>query len=327
MSINPILKIIPTTLFLVTTISISGQIDSNRAIWFNDLEKAFKNPERVYNLDLSNRGLDSIPSYIDQFYNIEALKLSDNNITEVGEKLNGLRKLKFLELSGNKIIQIDFEKMADLKYTLEELWLRDNKIVILDSTINHLPSLKRLNLGQNKITDVDTNIVLKYLESISLDNNYISDFPKMTINSRKLRELNLNSNNIQSINISNNLINLEKLNIGNNPVKNLNIEAANYKLELLIMDWIDLSKEALTNLPNSIKTLSIEHCNLDSVPKAIYMLRNLEELSLIQNNMEDIPIDLLNLRQIKKIWIGGNPIKPDSLDAFLDKKGEIEIVE
>jgi Leucine-rich repeat (LRR) protein len=95
-----------------------GQVDRNRERWITNLDEAFVEPERVYNLDLSGRGLDSISNYLTSFHNLEAVKLSDNRIRATGDQLSGLRKLQFLELSGNNLRQVDYSKLGQLKFSL-----------------------------------------------------------------------------------------------------------------------------------------------------------------------------------------------------------------
>ncbi|MCI5081274.1 MAG: protein phosphatase 1 regulatory subunit 42 [Saprospiraceae bacterium] len=326
MESKSILFIAVSSLLFLFVSPLHGQIDTNREIWFTDLTKAFENPLRVYNLDLSNNKLDSIPAYLSRFKNLEALKLSDNNIGAINDQLKQLKKLKFLELSGNRIRTINFAQLAPLKYSLEELWLRDNEIRSLDASIEYLSSLTRLDLGQNKITTIDSNITLKYLEVLTLDNNYISEFPAMIQNAPKLKILNLNSNNLTAFHFTTSQRNLRELNIGNNPIEKLQVDATKYKLEVLIMDWIDLQQQDLSFLPSSLRILSIEHCNLDAIPEEIFQLRYLEELSLIQNELTKLPAELLELRRLDKIWIGGNPIISDSLKQFTDQKRKVEVL-
>lgn len=307
-------------------LTANAQVDRNREIWVDDMEKALIEPGRVYNLDLSKKGLDSIPEKIGQFYNLEALKLSDNYITEVGAELESLKKLKFLELSGNQLSTIDFGKFSDLKYSLQELWLRDNKIEELDSTINHLHALEKLDLGNNKLISISKKIRLPYLQSIRLDNNYLSEVPAMLQHSKKLRELNINANEVQSIKIGRGLRNLEMLNLGDNPIQRIDIEPGGYKLETLILDWVDLKDKDLSVLPNSIRFLSVEHCNLNALPPAFLSLRKLEELSLMHNEIQELPVDLAEMSRMKKIWINGNPLKEEYLRTFLNRAEKLEVV-
>ncbi|HMQ48553.1 MAG TPA: leucine-rich repeat domain-containing protein [Saprospiraceae bacterium] len=285
-----------------------GQFDSNRSIWFTDLNQAFKNPERVFNLDLSGQGLDSIPSFLPIFRNLKSLKLSDNNIRALNQYLNQLPALKYLELSGNRIRDIDFSLLEGLKYTLEGLWMRDNQITHIDSTINHLQSLNLLDLGNNKIATLDRSIQLKYLEILRLDNNFLSSAPALLHQSPKLQELNLYGNLLTTFELNATHAYLRKLNLGSNPISTLHIAPAKYRLKTIILDWVDFSQNNLPALPLSIETLSLEHCQLSEIPDGVVALPFLKELSLMHNNLSTLPEAICQLPRLKKIWLTGNPM-------------------
>ncbi|MEM1319393.1 MAG: leucine-rich repeat domain-containing protein [Bacteroidota bacterium] len=308
--------------FLLALSPLYAQYDANRNVWFTDLEKAFKDPLRVYNLDLSNQGLDTIPAYIQRFPNLIALKLSDNTISALNDNLSTLSKLEFLELSGNKLTSIDFTLFKKAKFNLEEIWLRDNKITEIDSTIQVLRSLKLLNLGNNQIEHIDPNIRLKHLESLYLDYNVLQVVPALVYTAYKLEYLNLNANQLKRFELNTGLRNLKSLNIGDNPIESLQFKKSKYKLSTLILDWIDLSKQNLKQLPFSIQILSLEHCQLYDI-EGIAHLKNLKELSVIYNELQQIPEALKSMRELEKLWIKGNPLDGSAV-AHLTK---VEIID
>lgn len=285
-----------------------SQFDSNRGIWFSDLQLAFENPDRVYNLDLSGHGLDSIPEYLPVFRNLESLKLSDNNLRTLSPYLNQLPKLKYLELSGNRIRQPDFSQLDRLKYSLEALWMRDNQITRIDASINVLQSLTLLDMGNNKISSLDSSIQLKYLEVLRLDHNYLAAAPALLYQSPKLQELNLYGNLLDSFQLDERHVYLRKLNLGSNPITALRIVPASYRLHTLLLDWVEIDLSAFPPLPRSIETLSLEHCQLTSIPAFILELPRLQELSLMHNNLSTLPEAVCHLPRLKKLWMGGNPI-------------------
>jgi Leucine-rich repeat (LRR) protein len=298
-------------LFLMSG-NIFGQYDSNMNIWIDDLEIALSEPERVFNLDLSNSGLESIPEYLNRFPNLQSLKLSDNNIDSLNENISGLRKLEYLDLCGNKIRKINFQYLSGLNYSLKELWLRDNDLKYINSEINVLESLEVLNLGSNNIRDIDSGVSLARLRELVLDGNELRRVPELINASSRLIKLNLNNNQIESFKLTRYNRNLIELNIGDNPLIDFEVEPIKYKLEILIFDWVRLEDNWLEQFPSTLRVLSIEHCDLKSIQKLSH-LNSLRELSIISNEIVTI-IDMAGkLKKLNKIWIGNNEIPLDEI--------------
>ncbi len=305
-------------LFFASSLSAQYYLAKNNT-WYTDLNEALKNPERVFLLDLSKKNLKEIPKAIGHFKNLEALILSDNHISEIGNSLSHLKKLQAIELNNNLIKEVDFTIFKNSKYTLQEIYLRNNQLSSIHDQINQLTELDILDLGENSIRSIDQNVFLAKLKWCLLDANELSETPFFLRHSPQLKVLNLNGNLISKFETASIWKQLEKLDLGGNENLVFGQLVFSNKLETLILDWIPLGAFNFDCLPNSLKTLSLEHCDLESIPTRLYDLKNLEQLSLMHNQLHSMQLDLLHWRKLKKCWIGGNPWNSDALRHFSNK--------
>jgi len=134
---------------------------------YRSLERALKEPERVYRLDLSGQKLKELP-----------------------EGLFALVNLNALDLSGNKLKELP-DRLAELKH-LQELRVSRNKLVTFPPAICQLRHLKRLDLSRNALTGMP--VCMKQLtELVSLDlwSNDLAEFPEEIGGMEALRFLDL----------------------------------------------------------------------------------------------------------------------------------------
>ncbi|KAH7295312.1 hypothetical protein KP509_27G042400 [Ceratopteris richardii] len=60
------------------------------------------------------------------------------------------------------------------------------------------------------------------------------------------------------------------------------------------------------SVASSTRRLDLSNCGLDEVPPQIFMLRDLEELSLAWNNISYLPGDIENLKNLRHLGLSGN---------------------
>lgn len=124
---------------------------------YTNLQQAMQEPLKVYRLHLVHQKIDSIPTAIFQFKNLQDLDLSRNRIKEVNERLGELQNLQYLNLSRNKI-------------------------EVLPTSIGNLINLKKLIANQNEIVAIPVQIgQLKKLEVLDLWSNELSFFPDQLV--------------------------------------------------------------------------------------------------------------------------------------------------
>lgn len=279
------------------------------------LEEAAKDYENVYRLRLDQRGYTKVPEVIQRMTNLVSLDLSGNAIENLGTSLKGLTKLEVLKLNGNQLKHLPLESLSDC-ILLKELHLKSNQITRIDTSINQFKYLTKLDVGDNQINFIDAEINLPRLKSFKAEHNKLEECPSFLKHSPKLGYLNLGANQIPSIKHLAQMTKLISLNIGDNPIESIRPVLKLSNLEFLIIDWIDLSTENWDDLTVNLKwlrVLSAEHCRLTTVPSWVDSLKHLEELSLIMNDINQLPTFLYTKRRLRKIWLGYNPVSKATL--------------
>lgn len=309
-----IITLLAVSILGLTSNALIAQYDINANKWYTSLEDALGEPDRVFKLDLSGQGLKEIPKQISMLTNLNELRIKDNLIATVGTELSENTRLESIDFSGNQIESIDFNNLSENSLNLKFLILRENSLTEIDGSINKLKFLSYLDLGGNFIETINEDILLRYLKVLVLDNNSLTEVPSMAINAPKLKTLNLNANSIEVFDVRV-FPSLLALDLGDNPLKKYNITIS--KLEKLIFDWVDFEELELLPLPITIEILSMEHCNLKTVPDFIYSMYSLKELSIMHNEIESLDSQLNQCKKLKLLWADGNKLGelPDS-DSF-----------
>lgn len=113
-------------------------------------------------LDLSNKGLDELPSRVPNMTKLESLDISDNNIVgALPAEIRHLQNLKVLKAGNNYMAGVPAEIGELLK--LEELDLSNNQLTGLPNEIGNLKNLKILNLSGNDYVEEDLETIKQSL--------------------------------------------------------------------------------------------------------------------------------------------------------------------
>lgn len=159
------------------------------------ITKNFDN--KVHHLDLRTKKLSEMPNICEMVswtnfeYDIWSIDLADNQIIEINSDLSCLKNLQDLNLSFNKIIEID--NLNKLNF-IKKLDLWNNQIIKIDN-LDNLKTLNDLHLWYNKLTSTSGLERLTNLTSLKLQHNEISDISYLKDLS-KLEELKLEFNNL-----------------------------------------------------------------------------------------------------------------------------------
>lgn len=181
---------------------------------------------------------------------ISDLDFSNKNI----EKIKGLEKfenLVDLNLHNNKIEDItSLKKLEKLeKLDLSNNNLKDSQI----KTIGNITSLKELNLKNNKkITTIAEMAKLNNLTILNLEDNQIQSLNGVQ-DLGNIEQLQLSNNNIKSINELERCINIKHLNLSNN-----NISDMTNILNMKKLEELDLSGNEIENIINLNKLEKLE---------------------------------------------------------------------
>jgi len=117
-------------------------------------ESPVETPAAGSGLDLSGRGLTSIPSDVFSQIELVRLDLSDNRLTGAPQaEIRHLQKLQFLDLSGNDLTGLPAE-LGQLR-TLEVLDVSDNQLTGLPLELGNLTQLRILDLSGNDYSKQD----------------------------------------------------------------------------------------------------------------------------------------------------------------------------
>ena len=120
-------------------------------------------------LYLDNTGLKEL-SFAEQFTNLEALSVSDNQLTDL-EPLTGCIYMTQLYIGGNEIASLDgLENMTQLT-TVD---IHDNQISDISALSKSLSTLREVHMEQNQISDISSLAGATQLGYISADHNQIT---------------------------------------------------------------------------------------------------------------------------------------------------------
>jgi len=282
--------------------------------------------QHTYHLKLVAQNLREVPKEVREMPNLYTLLLSDNKITTLGDALANAAQLQVLDLDNNDLREIPLAALRAC-IQLEELNIRGNNIRHIPVNFGDLKYLKILDIGENKVSNPDTAIYLPYLLKFRADANQLETIPPFLNRCNNLEYLNLNQNRIADLSGIGRLNRLRTLNVGDNPLANLEPVAELGDLEHLTLDWIDLDtiNQAGLERLKKLRILSIENCNLHQLPTWVSARKNLEELSLIGNNLTEIPPALYQMKRLKKLWLGKNPLPQEQVEHLRRKLSRCEV--
>ncbi|MCA9445227.1 MAG: leucine-rich repeat domain-containing protein, partial [Candidatus Omnitrophica bacterium] len=149
-------------------------------------------------LDLSGRGIKSLPSAIGRLTNLEWLDLSDNQLKSLPSSLGRIANLRELDIQDNHLRSLP-KGIGDLR-NLIALDACNNRLGFLPSSIERLTKLKYLHLGDNHLKELPSTICrLTSLRELSLYDNQIASLPAEIGGLTQLEVLSLDKNRIASL--------------------------------------------------------------------------------------------------------------------------------
>ena len=188
----------------------SGQLDSEmkKELYEDFIKNNFlaategMNKLNLMNQNLGNEIMIETMNGIEKSNIFKILKFAGKISTP--NKVISMKDIKYLNLRGNKLSNIDFLLNKNLN-SLEILSLNDNEIASIEILKNlKFPLLKELYLSKNKINSIDPLIDIKItkLQILWISENNISNIDALEkVNFPQLRKLGLNKNQIKNINI------------------------------------------------------------------------------------------------------------------------------
>ncbi|MCC5651729.1 leucine-rich repeat domain-containing protein [Nostoc sp. XA013] len=291
------------------------------------IEQAAK--DKVTKLDLSGKGLTTLPPEIGQLTNLQSLYLSSNQLSTLPPEFGQLTNLGWLDLGSNQLSSLPPEifKLTNLQY----LGLHNNQLSSLPPEIFKLTNLQYLNLSSNQLSSLPREIVqLTNLQYLDLRSNQLSSLPPEIVQLTNLQSLDLRSNQLSSLPPEIvQLTNLQSLHLSSNQLSSLPPEI----VQLTNLQSLHLSSNQLSSLPpeivqlTNLQSLHLSSNQLSSLPREIVQLTNLQFLHLRSNQLSSLPREIRQLSNLKKLDLRRNPvpIPPEILGskAYYEDPGDV----
>lgn len=222
--INNKIKELPNELFELKNLK-SLDVSSNK---INSIQKNIINCSSLVEINFLNNQIKEFPSIINKLENLEIINLAKNEL-EIFPNFSGLYKLKKLDLSENRINELEGSKLKGL-ISLDQLLLNKNKIIRIENDFfKDTNNLTLLDLKENKINEFN-----------------------FCINAVKLDSLSLGYNNLQNFDCFESFPNLTILDLKDNKLKNIDKKIICLKL----LKTLDISNNDLSDIPSELGFLS-----------------------------------------------------------------------
>ncbi|MEH2117199.1 COR domain-containing protein [Nostoc sp.] len=243
--------------------------------------------DKVTELDLSGKGLTTLPREIVQLTNLRSLNLYGNQLSSLPPEIGQLTNLRSLDLSSNQLSSLPPE-IVQLT-NLQTLKLSGNQLSSLPPEFRQLTNLQTLNLSGNQLSSLPPEIIqFTNLQILNLSYNQLSSLPPEIVQLTNLQTLNLSYNQLSSLPPEIvQLTNLQTLNLSGNQLSSLPPEF-----------------RQLTNL----QTLYLYNNQLSSLPPEIRQLTDLRSLNLYNNQLSSLPPEIRQLQNLNKLDIRSNPV-------------------
>ena len=286
---------------------------------YTHINSALQTPDIVYHIDLRNQKLTTFPDALYKFPNLRSIILSGNAIDKVDIKSNTFQNVVTLDLSDNRIHEFLIGQNS-LTY-LKKLNLDNNQLVYFPQLGNYYFVVEDLSLRYNYIAHIPMGELFPAtVKFLYLDNNPIKNHEVIFREGTQLEELYLYQTGLRNLPQDLSLERLAKLNLGNNPLEFKSFKAKNYpKLVHLDIGYVDLTNinpfEELNEL-KKLRYLSLESCNLTSLSAQIGGLKSLKEISLLGNELNQLPVEFYELK-LKLINLQRNPLNSETVSELI----------
>lgn len=313
-----------------------------------ELEKIIKESLKMDQGDLTKEQLATIEeldtkeasifdlSGLEYLVNLKKLNLSNLIIADL-TPISNLKYLTDLDVSKNELENTaNVFSSSNLKtLNLEETKIENSKDIILGLNIENLniskssisfkklfPLKNLISLSAKKITDFYSIEMRKFpkLKKLNLNNSNLNSVKFVTFLTN-LEELEVANNNILSIEDLGLLTKLKKFNIANNDIKSIESLSNLKKLEDLNIKNTNVENLNCLSKVVSLKNLNISSLKIQSLDFLKY-LKSLEKLNIYGNHIKNINV-LSNLTELKEIYLGSTEI--ESLEP-LKNSNKLEII-
>ncbi|XP_078700657.1 uncharacterized protein LOC144927212 [Branchiostoma floridae x Branchiostoma belcheri] len=250
-----------------------------------------KKVDGLLTIDLSNKGLTSVPAEVFNNRDVECLVLSNNRLKSIPEEIGQLQKLQRLDLENNLLTQLP-QAITTLP-NLQDLYIQNNVFKEIPEEVCSLLHLQVLHMGGNPLKCLPDKISqLTGLTRLDINDCQFDEFPRQVLQ----------------------LEGLKKLYLGNwagEGKPSLVPEDIGRLKNLLILD---LQESGLESLPDGVGELSellelnIAGNRFTSVPEQIMNLSNIRQLHFSDNRIFHLPLNLSQMARLVDMDIRNNPL-------------------
>ena len=297
----------------------------------------YAHAEDIKSLTLSRNPMLDIPGdFVQLCTSLQELRLSNMSIKKVPQSVQNFTTLMGLDLSSNRIGDINDIALYRLP-DLQELRVQNNRMEKLPWYFPRLHLLRLLNISNNKFQDVPEEVCkMSSLEELDISFNMISQLPEDLQSLQRLKiliivgnrvtripdsfrrlsnlgVLDCRRNNITELGAVSLLPNLEELLVGHNSVQALDVSSGPLLKRIDIshndVTQISLAPGPVGRIPVGLTYLNVSSAKLSSLDDlALGQLTSLEELTLDRNKFRAIPDSLGELSLLRSFSCSDNLI-------------------
>ncbi|MCH9609448.1 MAG: E3 ubiquitin-protein ligase SlrP [Chlamydiales bacterium] len=253
---------------------------------------------RQTSLNLSNKGLTTLPNTIGKLINLTELYLHNNDLSDLPDAIGNLTNLTELFVNGNKLRELP-DAIGDLT-NLTTLSAENNQLRDLPEAIGRLINLTHLIVHHNQLETLPAEMgALEQLKKLYVNANNLSTLPNMIGHLRSLTHLFVDHNQLIALpDVVGNLAELREFSVSNNKLTTL--------------------PDALGRLTQLIELDLHVNC-LEMIPPSIGDLSQLTTFTVAGNpKLSSYPISLGNCAQLRQLQIRETAISPLNRDQILE---------
>ena len=304
----------------------------------------YKKATEIISLNLSrNLNLDIPKDFIQACTNLREVKYTSNEAWKLPASLSLASRLTFLDVSNNKLEQLEHAELHKLQ-SLLSLRLSNNNLSALPKYFGQWKALRSLNLSSNSLTefpdymcemkslvdlDLSFNAIgalpqignLTSLERLWATNNKLTGpFPATANQLQEMREIDVRHNAIDNIDILVELPKLEWLAIGYNNISSF--EGTFARLRNFHLDHNPVTRFGISAPIPTLASLNLEKAKLAALPDDLFQkIPNLTRLILDQNHFVSLSPHIGKLTKLEHLSIARNLLS--SLPADIGRLVEL----
>lgn len=206
--------------------------------------------------------------------------------------------------------------------TLTDAFFGDNSITEIPRIFSSFTALVWLNLDSNNIEELPKDCLPPNINTLSINNNLLKEFPQSLGGLKKLTWLYMRGNDLKYLELPDfRSFSLEMIDISENSIEWIKTPLSNRTLR--VREFY-LSGNKLTSLPSKmfdrleIRRIYLSSNNIRYVDnKAFFGLEDsLEYLNLENNDLSAVPKAVSQLRTLSYLYLANNEIRNISGEAF-----------